>query len=115
MKYLLGLAAGLLATVEGKGVCNDLHRDCANWAKKGHCSGKNKPYMLAHCPISCGTCQFECADKDDSCPSWAKLGECTKNRASMLSLCPTSCGICSPVCKDISPDCKNWYAHACAS
>jgi hypothetical protein len=40
-KLLLALAAAVLAVVRGKGVCNDLHRDCANWSKKGHCSGRD--------------------------------------------------------------------------
>lgn len=77
---------------------NDIHRDCANWAAKGQCQGKNKDYMISHCPISCGICKFECKDTEESCPSWAREGECTTNLQSMLSLCPTSCGICSPVC-----------------
>jgi hypothetical protein len=110
MKLSILAAAAALVAVEGKGVCNDLHRDCANWAKKGHCTGKNKEYMLSHCPISCGTCKFECKDKDESCPAWAKQGECEKNKLSMLSICPTSCGICAPVCKDVSEDCKLWHS-----
>ena len=45
-KYILALAA-LTTTVYSKGVCNDLHRDCANWAKKGHCSGPCLPSRAA--------------------------------------------------------------------
>jgi hypothetical protein len=44
----LGLLAAL-AGVAAKGVCNDLHRDCANWAKKGHCSGPRLA-LVAHQP-----------------------------------------------------------------
>ena len=49
-----------------------------------------------------------CSDRDDSCASWAKEGECTKSPGYMLKECPTSCGLCTPKCADVHVDCNHW-------
>ena len=60
------------------------------------------------CPHTCGVCSHICADLDESCPQWAKEGECKSNADHMLKNCPTSCGICTPKCVDIHTDCNHW-------
>jgi len=37
----------------------------------------------------------DCKDENDSCPGWAKLGECEKNPAYMHTKCKKSCNKCS--------------------
>lgn len=37
-----------------------------------------------------------CDDDNSSCASWAKAGECEKNRAFMAGACALSCGHCTP-------------------
>ena len=36
----------------------------------------------------------DCADRDDSCVSWAKQGECIRNAAYMNGMCKRSCNKC---------------------
>jgi len=37
-----------------------------------------------------------CVDLDESCPSWAKGGECDKNANYMHKNCAKACGVCDP-------------------
>ena len=57
-----------------------------------------------------------CTDKDVSCSSWAKDGECLgENSLHVSSVCPASCNICSPGCHDKSASCTSWaIAGECA-
>ena len=66
--------------------------------------------MLRQCPVSCGICKTRCYDKDPQCLSWARGGECAKNR-DMRTLCPESCGICTDLCLDKQDDCPQWAAQ----
>ena len=36
----------------------------------------------------------ECADKNPECATWAKMGECSKNKRFMLSSCSRACNVC---------------------
>jgi len=47
-----------------------------------------------------------CNDKDLSCPSWAKQGECSK--AHVKELCPHSCSVCDHNCRDSDEQCPQW-------
>ena len=39
----------------------------------------------------------ECIDKHDSCPLWARFGECEKNAEFMTEACTMSCDLCADV------------------
>ena len=40
---------------------------------------------------------FKCVDNNDSCASWAKHGECTKNAMYMAGNCAASCKLCEDI------------------
>lgn len=70
---------------------------------------------MRDCPLSCGTCSFECFDKHpEDCPNWAQSGQCNDNPEFMLKECPTSCGLCKNECKDLKLQCAGWAeANGC--
>ncbi|KAG1661053.1 putative tyrosinase-like protein tyr-3 [Nymphon striatum] len=94
-------------TIKG---CEDKHKKCAVWAKKGLCSRKR---VAKTCRKSCGTCGTTtagpttttttestmkpttikgCEDKHKKCAVWAKKGLCSRKR--VAKTCRKSCGTC---------------------
>ena len=59
-----------------------------------------------------GTCEAGigfCNDKDVSCASWSRDGECDGDNAEHVkSICPHSCGVCSLMCGDRDESCAAW-------
>ncbi len=65
---------------------------------------------------------FECTDKHESCPGWAKAGDCQGEPAGYVSVyCPKSCNTCDDLadksasnisiqdmCKDDHYQCSEW-------
>ena len=50
-----------------------------------------------------------CNDKEPSCSTWARDGECNgDNGKHVKSVCPHSCGVCSLVCADREESCSEW-------
>ena len=82
--------------------CEDMRPDCATLARWNLSACGESEVMLTRCPRTCRTCHYhdlvagisECADTHEQCASWARSGECEKNRRFMLSGCSKSCGVC---------------------
>ncbi|RCN50927.1 shTK domain protein [Ancylostoma caninum] len=91
--------------------CCDKHPHCESWASEGQCNS-NPSWMLPNCQFSCQDCENEpdepfvdpelcgtgeksdCCDFHASCPHWASVGECTRNRNYMHMNCMLSCNTC---------------------
>ena len=61
------------------GVCQNENPHCADWAKKGECTGENADGLKKICPHSCGHCQtnqLSCRDVKPDCLAWANAGQC---------------------------------------
>ena len=50
-----------------------------------------------------------CNDKDASCATWAREGECEgDNSDHVKTICPHSCSVCSLICVDRDDSCSSW-------
>jgi hypothetical protein len=50
-----------------------------------------------------------CNDKDPSCATWARDGECDgDNGGHVKSICPHSCSVCPVICADRDDSCSAW-------
>lgn len=113
--------------------CADSNVMCVGWAGSGECES-NPVYMEKHCRKSCKLCGVgggggggavqkddddpTCVDSHDSCPEWAKAGECEANAGYMRKNCQKSCGTCgsdaddvvdNDPCRDVRvEDCPGW-------
>ncbi|CAL8073466.1 unnamed protein product [Orchesella dallaii] len=104
-------------TTESSTKCQDNHRHCAYWSKRGECT-RNPAWMKANCRSSCGQCNKPCENLNKYCGSWAKRGECSKNSEYMTVYCQKSCSTCpvstnnpdsgSSTCQDKERHCDYW-------
>ncbi|KAK6644309.1 hypothetical protein RUM43_000576 [Polyplax serrata] len=110
-----------LKPVQPTGECEDNHRFCSYWSRRGECS-KNPNWMLANCKKSCNQCAKKCNNYNKDCEFWAKIGECTKNPSYMTIYCAQSCNTChiahrneTSTCTDNNQYCPAWAAdNQCA-
>jgi len=58
--------------------CDNKNARCEEWAKRGECFMKNRPWMMANCCKACKdfACPGGCENKNPKCDQWAKDGYC---------------------------------------
>ncbi|RCN28425.1 shTK domain protein, partial [Ancylostoma caninum] len=113
--------------------CCDKHPHCESWASQGHCRS-NPSWMLPNCQFSCQDCENEpdefsmdpelcgtgeksgCCDFHPSCPHWASVCECKRNRNYMQLNCMLSCNTCitdpDPIAKQLAKRLGQFWCRA---
>ncbi|XP_019634432.1 PREDICTED: uncharacterized protein LOC109477553 isoform X1 [Branchiostoma belcheri] len=119
------------------GNCQDQNGHCADWARRGYCTGSYASYMRSNCRQSCELCTTgtgtseedgeeeeeeeaeeeeeegsNCEDNNRNCASWARRGECRSNPTWMRQNCRRSCNVCGGTtgsgCADNHRHCRYW-------
>ena len=68
-----------------------------------------RAYLIASLALGASATIGFCNDKDVSCGSWARDGECEgDNNEHVKNICPHSCGVCSIICSDRHESCADW-------